>query len=186
MRLLIAYAEKEGLRQLSGDVLASNRRMLEHCHALGFEISPDPDEPSIRKMRLKLPTGLGRSETYGVRLSLSARGRKVLGQIVIRHLSQILLQVVDDDVCHRLRKLLLKLGQHTRRSNQHELVELSALVLDVDFIGHELHEILLGSLFRIPARLDGRPSGRRAFHHSSRPVAPKLARLRMQLGRDEA
>ena len=36
MRHLIDYAEKEGLRELVGDVLASNERMLDMCRALGF------------------------------------------------------------------------------------------------------------------------------------------------------
>ncbi len=58
MRHLIRYAEKEGLRELTGDVLASNQRMLEMCRALGFEIAVDPEDASIRKVRLKLPTTL--------------------------------------------------------------------------------------------------------------------------------
>jgi acetyltransferase len=58
MRHLIAYAEKEGLRQLVGDVLANNRRMLDMCQALGFQVSPDPEDSSIHKVTLKLPTGL--------------------------------------------------------------------------------------------------------------------------------
>jgi acetyltransferase len=58
MRHLIHYAEKEGLRELTGDVLASNQRMLDMCRALGFEISTDPEDVSIRKVRLKLPTSL--------------------------------------------------------------------------------------------------------------------------------
>ena len=62
MRHLIRYAEKEGLRELTGDVLAGNQRMLEMCRALGFEIAVDPEDASIRKVRLKLPTGLQRSE----------------------------------------------------------------------------------------------------------------------------
>jgi acetyltransferase len=58
MRHLIFYAEKEGLRELNGDVLQGNQRMLEMCRALGFAISRDPEDLSIRKVRLKLPTGL--------------------------------------------------------------------------------------------------------------------------------
>jgi acetyltransferase len=58
MHRLIAYSEKEGLRELSGDVLAVNQRMLEMCRTLGFEISSDPEEPSLRKVSLKLPAGL--------------------------------------------------------------------------------------------------------------------------------
>jgi len=63
MRHLIAYAEKEGLRQLVGDVLAGNQRMLDMCTALGFEVSADPEDPSIRKVRLKLPAGLKDAES---------------------------------------------------------------------------------------------------------------------------
>jgi acetyltransferase len=58
MQQLIAYAEKEGLRELAGDVLASNERMLEMCRALGFEIVPDPADASTCKVRLKLPARL--------------------------------------------------------------------------------------------------------------------------------
>ena len=39
MRHLIRYAEKEGLRELVGDVLANNQRMLDMCRGLGFEIT---------------------------------------------------------------------------------------------------------------------------------------------------
>jgi acetyltransferase len=65
MRHLIRYAEKEGLRELMGAVLAGNQRMLEMCRSLGFEISIDPEDASIRKVRLKLPTGLQRNEALG-------------------------------------------------------------------------------------------------------------------------
>jgi acetyltransferase len=58
MRHLTHYAEKEKLRELVGDVLANNQRMLEMCRALGFEVSADPEDLSIRKVRLKLPAGL--------------------------------------------------------------------------------------------------------------------------------
>ena len=58
MRHLIAYAEKEGLRQLVGDVLTNNQRILDMCRALDFQISPDPEDSSIQKVRLKLPADL--------------------------------------------------------------------------------------------------------------------------------
>jgi acetyltransferase len=58
MHHLIRYAEKEGLRELIGDVLANNERMLGMCRTLGFEIAPDPEDASIRKVTLKLPAGL--------------------------------------------------------------------------------------------------------------------------------
>jgi hypothetical protein len=41
---------------LTGSVLASNQRMLDMCRALGFEIATDPEDISIRKVRLKLLT----------------------------------------------------------------------------------------------------------------------------------
>lgn len=55
MRNLIRYAEREGLQELTGDVLEQNTRMLEMCRALGFEVSADPEDLSLRKVRLKLP-----------------------------------------------------------------------------------------------------------------------------------
>jgi acetyltransferase len=58
MHHLIHYAEKEGLRELVGDVLANNQRMLGMCQALGFEIAVDPEDASIRKVTLKLPAGI--------------------------------------------------------------------------------------------------------------------------------
>ena len=58
MRHLIAYAERERLRELVGDVLANNEPMLDMCGTLGFEIAPDPEDLSIRKVQLKLPASL--------------------------------------------------------------------------------------------------------------------------------
>ncbi|MGV1014921.1 MAG: GNAT family N-acetyltransferase, partial [Methyloceanibacter sp.] len=58
MHRLIRYAEKEGLRELIGEVLEANTRMLHMCRELGFDIAPDPDDLSVRKVRLKLPAGL--------------------------------------------------------------------------------------------------------------------------------
>jgi len=54
----IRYAEREGLRELVGDVLESNTRMLDMCRTLGFEIARDPEDQSICKVRLTLPTHL--------------------------------------------------------------------------------------------------------------------------------
>lgn len=55
MQHLIDYAESEGLRDLHGDVLAANERMLKMCRKLGFDIAADPEDLSLRKVRLKLP-----------------------------------------------------------------------------------------------------------------------------------
>ena len=58
MRQLISYAEAEGLSLLTGDVLNHNTRMLEMCNKLGFEIAVDPEDHSICKVQLMLPTRL--------------------------------------------------------------------------------------------------------------------------------
>ena len=58
MQHLIRYAESEGLRDLHGDVLAANERMLKMCRELGFDIAIDPEDLALRKVRLKLPLGV--------------------------------------------------------------------------------------------------------------------------------
>jgi acetyltransferase len=58
MRHLIHYAEKEGLEELVGDVLEQNTCMIDMCRSLGFEISTDPEDMSLRKVRLRLPARL--------------------------------------------------------------------------------------------------------------------------------
>jgi acetyltransferase len=58
MKQLIKYAEHEGLRELTGDVLAGNYPMLEMCRALGFQTVSDPEDRSIYKVRLSLPASL--------------------------------------------------------------------------------------------------------------------------------
>jgi acetyltransferase len=55
MHHLIRYAESEGLRDLHGDELAANKRMLKMCRELGFEIEADPEDLGLRNVRLKLP-----------------------------------------------------------------------------------------------------------------------------------
>jgi acetyltransferase len=54
MQLIIDYAKSEGLKAISGDVLRENYVMLELCRQLGFEVKPDPSEPDICDVRLKL------------------------------------------------------------------------------------------------------------------------------------
>ena len=79
----------------------------------------------------------------------------MLSQVVIGHLGQILLEVVDHDLGHRLGELLLQLGEHARRRDQHQPVELIATVLGLYLFGDERDEILLGGFVQIAARLDG-------------------------------
>ena len=54
MQLIIEYARSEGLKVISGDVLQENIVMLDMCRQLGFEVKPDPVEPDICDVRLKL------------------------------------------------------------------------------------------------------------------------------------
>ncbi|MEH2568689.1 bifunctional acetate--CoA ligase family protein/GNAT family N-acetyltransferase [Bradyrhizobium sp. AZCC 2289] len=54
MQLIIEYAKSEGLKAISGDVLAENTIMLAMCRSLGFEVKPDPVEHDICDVRLKL------------------------------------------------------------------------------------------------------------------------------------
>ena len=54
MQLIIDYAKSEGLKTISGDVLRENSTMLEMCRQLRFEVRPDPAEPDICDVRLKL------------------------------------------------------------------------------------------------------------------------------------
>ncbi|MDE2376507.1 bifunctional acetate--CoA ligase family protein/GNAT family N-acetyltransferase [Bradyrhizobium sp.] len=54
MQLIIEYARSEGLKAISGDVLQENTVMLDMCRQLGFQVNPDPVEPDICNVRLKL------------------------------------------------------------------------------------------------------------------------------------
>lgn len=59
MESLIAYARKRGLRELYGHVLAENRRMLDLCRRLGFEIHRVEDDYSLVMTRLHLDADSG-------------------------------------------------------------------------------------------------------------------------------
>ena len=54
MQLLIAYGRAKGLRAIYGQVLHENKTMLKMCGELGFEITMNPDDPSISDVRLDL------------------------------------------------------------------------------------------------------------------------------------
>jgi acetyltransferase len=54
MQLIIEYARSEGLKAISGDVLAENTIMLDMCRDLGFEVKQDPVEHDICNVRLPL------------------------------------------------------------------------------------------------------------------------------------
>jgi len=54
MEKLIAVARARGLAQMHGDVLATNRGMLEFCRKLGFTLGRDPDDPTVTRVALQL------------------------------------------------------------------------------------------------------------------------------------
>jgi acetyltransferase len=54
MELMLRYARSEGLKQIEGQILRENSTMIQMCRELGFEISHDPDDESIRHARLQL------------------------------------------------------------------------------------------------------------------------------------
>ncbi len=54
MQMIIEYARSEGLKVISGDVLAENTVMLAMCRSLGFEVKSDPVEHGICNVRLSL------------------------------------------------------------------------------------------------------------------------------------
>ena len=51
---LIDVAKARGLKAMLGHILAANRSMLALCEALGFSISPDPDDPKVKRARIVL------------------------------------------------------------------------------------------------------------------------------------
>lgn len=51
---LLDEARRRELATLVGSVLASNARMLDLCHRLGAEATPDPDDPSVLTVRFAL------------------------------------------------------------------------------------------------------------------------------------
>ena len=54
MQIMIEYARWLGLRSVVGEVLQENRTMLEMCRALGFNVAPSPDDPSIMAVSLSI------------------------------------------------------------------------------------------------------------------------------------
>ena len=54
MKLIIEYAAQEGLDAVEGQVMASNKNMLDMCDLLGFLVRDDPDEPGTKMVRLDL------------------------------------------------------------------------------------------------------------------------------------
>jgi acetyltransferase len=51
---LVDTARRRRLKEMEGFVLAANKPMLRLAARVGFSVSPDPDDPSIRICRLRL------------------------------------------------------------------------------------------------------------------------------------
>jgi acetyltransferase len=51
---LIAVARGRGLARIFGDVLATNRPMLEFCRKLGFTLGRNPDDATVTRVTLEL------------------------------------------------------------------------------------------------------------------------------------
>jgi acetyltransferase len=54
MELIIRYGRSEKLKTIEGQVLQENTTMLDMCRHLGFEISDDPDDRTMKIVRLPL------------------------------------------------------------------------------------------------------------------------------------
>jgi acetyltransferase len=54
MEALMRTARERGLRSMEGLVLRDNRTMLRFVKALGFEVTPDPVEPTMARVEKKL------------------------------------------------------------------------------------------------------------------------------------
>jgi acetyltransferase len=54
MELIIAYAESEGLKRITGQVLRENTVMLQMCREMGFNVEYDPHEADICSVTLPI------------------------------------------------------------------------------------------------------------------------------------
>jgi acetyltransferase len=54
MQLIIDYARREGLKQIEGEVLRENTKMLDMCRQLGFDVRSDPDDAGLARVKLAL------------------------------------------------------------------------------------------------------------------------------------
>lgn len=54
MRIMIEYARWLGLNTIEGQVLRENRVMLAMCGALGFQVTPDPDDAALVTVTLQV------------------------------------------------------------------------------------------------------------------------------------
>ncbi len=55
MQTMIDYASAEGLQTVEGQVLQDNTTMIAMCRELGFAVTPDPQDPDLYLVKLKVP-----------------------------------------------------------------------------------------------------------------------------------
>ena len=125
-------------------------------------------------------TGREVNDRFAAELGLngSADRVNVLGRSWSGTLVKSFCRSSDHDLGNRLGELLLKLGQHAGRGDQHQPVELVAAMLGLDLLGHERDEILLGGFMQIAAGLDGVTRSVGALLHPAGRSSPRsLERL---------
>jgi acetyltransferase len=54
LKKILACAEQRGIREVFGDVLHANRKMLKLCEKLGFRIAANTDDPTVVRTSIKL------------------------------------------------------------------------------------------------------------------------------------
>ncbi len=54
MQRIIDYARGRGIREIFGEVLRENKRMLKVCDQFAFSRTTNPDDPSVIDVRLTL------------------------------------------------------------------------------------------------------------------------------------
>ena len=59
MQTMIDYASAEGLQTVEGQVLQDNTTMIAMCRELGFAVAPDPQDPDLYVVKLKVPKRVG-------------------------------------------------------------------------------------------------------------------------------
>jgi hypothetical protein len=54
MQALMAAARSRGMREMHGEVLAGNRKMLEFAAKLGFSARPEESDPRVMRVEMTL------------------------------------------------------------------------------------------------------------------------------------
>ncbi|MFN3498217.1 MAG: GNAT family N-acetyltransferase, partial [Pannonibacter indicus] len=65
MKLIIRYAEVDGIDTIKGEVLKENTSMLTMCEDLGFTMSTSPDDPAIALVTLSVKSAAATMDRPG-------------------------------------------------------------------------------------------------------------------------